>query len=72
MKGEAAAHKGGKKNRKHGRKRKKPAQMRYTTSRRWITNKAKRVVKSVRSGHKMPPNLKLEVKQTVKVALGYN
>ncbi len=36
---------GGKKNRKHGRKRKKPAQIRYTLTKRWITNKAKKIAK---------------------------
>lgn len=35
----------GKKTRKYGRKRRKPAQIRYTNSRRWITNKIKKVKK---------------------------
>lgn len=36
---------GGKGNKKHGRKKKKPAQQRYTSSRRWEKNKLKRAKK---------------------------
>lgn len=34
---------GGKKGRKIGTNKKKPCHVRYTTERRWLTNKAKRV-----------------------------
>lgn len=47
---------GGKKNRKHGNKKKKPAQKRYTAERRWISNKARRIRKYMRQHPNWRPN----------------
>ena len=44
----ARKHKQGKKNRKHGRNRKKPCKMRYTAEKRWIKNKAKKIYKHMK------------------------
>lgn len=38
-------HKKGKKNRKHGRLKRKPSHNRYTIEKRWEKNKAKRIAK---------------------------
>jgi hypothetical protein len=41
----AAKTKAGKKSRKYGRRKNKPAQQRYTNEKRWIKNKEKRIAK---------------------------
>jgi hypothetical protein len=62
----AQKHKGGKKNRKHGRQKKKPAQKRYTAERRWIKNKAKKIRKYMRTHPNWKPhNVREEVKNLI-------
>ena len=51
----------GKKNRKIGRNKKKPAQIRYTNDRRWVKNKAKKIAKYVKNHKWNPGNIKEEV-----------
>ncbi len=64
--------KGGKKNRKIGRKAKKPAQKRYTVEKRWALNKAKSIVKQMRKhpNWKIPDNIGLDVKTKVRELIG--
>jgi len=59
--------KGGKKSRKHGRNRRKPCKMRYTSSKRWILNKAKKVWKYMRKHQNWrPTNLGADVNLKIK------
>ena len=58
---------GGKKNRKHGNQRKRPAQIRYTAERRWIKNKARKITRYMKDHPNWSPwNLKPEVWEIVK------
>lgn len=41
----SGTRRGGQKNRKYGRNRRKPAKVRYTNEMRWITNKIKKIKK---------------------------
>ena len=45
----SGTRRGGKKNRKYGRNRRKPSKMRYTNERRWITNKLKKIKKYIKT-----------------------
>lgn len=59
--------KGGKKNRKFGRQKRHPASQRYTSSKRWITNKAKKIAKyMIKFPNWKPNNLSPEVNVKVK------
>jgi len=61
----------GKKSRKHGRNLRKPAKQRYTMSKRWITNKAKRILKHKRKHPKAKfPNLSKDVKLEIEILKG--
>lgn len=63
--------KSGKKNRKFGRKKDKPAQKRYTAKKRWIKNKALRIVKHLKKFPKCKPiNLSAGVVEYIE-KLGY-
>lgn len=56
----------GRGSRKHGRNRKKPAKMRYTSAKRWITNKARKVFKYMRKHPNWKPtNLSGEVNSEI-------
>ncbi len=48
--------KSGKKGRKIGRKIKKPAQKRYTTERRWLKNKVRKILKYIKSHPNWKPD----------------
>ena len=53
-------------NKKHGRKKSKPAQRRYTESKRWITNKARRIAKYMKKFPNWEPILTDDVKKALK------
>lgn len=61
-----AAHKSGKKGRKYGRNLKGPAHMRYTNERRWVKNKAKKILRYKKSHPNWKPyNISDEVRKLV-------
>ena len=47
--------KGGKKNRKFGRKKRRPSHNRYNSSERWLKNKAKKIAKQMKKFKKYKP-----------------
>jgi len=60
-----------KSSRKHGRNLKKPSKMRYVSSKRWITNKARRIWKYMKKHPNWKPNnlsdgVKVELKRLAK------
>lgn len=54
--------KSGKKGRKVGRRKKKPCQVRYTSSRRWETNKLRRAKKLA---NKFGHTIKIKIKEVI-------
>ena len=57
-------HKSGKKNRKHGRSKKKPSHKRYLVEKRWVKNKARKIRKYMKAHQNWKPyNLSEEVQR---------
>lgn len=55
---------GGAGNRKHGRRKRKPASMRYTAERRWIKNKVRKLKKYIKRHPKWHPhNMNVEIEE---------
>lgn len=64
-------HKQGKKLRKYGRKRKKPAQIRYTNEKRWIKNKVKKILRHIKKykDSKVLDKLNNDIKMRVEIEI---
>ena len=63
-----ATRRGGKKNRKWGREKRRPSHARYTLEKRWLFNKARKIAKYIKkqSPSWNPGNIPVEVRRILR------
>ena len=64
---EAKARRGGKKNRKWGREKRRPSHARYLSEKRWLFNKARKIAKYIKRNPSWNPgNIAIEVRRILR------